>query len=429
MMTIFWGYFTWLRDQSYGLIEKCRKPGEEEEEEHLEEEDEEDNEEWRLLNSDGETASAFKADEDDDADISDNPPPIPTRSVTKALQPTQESNDQNNTNDKMLRVPLPLKGPSLVTEPDALSVGENLLSQRPFSNWKPPQALSKVTSSQRGDTPQLPATIPQEQTATEVSTVVEVGGPDQESTLVVGDFFVQCNSPSHEEEEAPMIVINPFNVTNIESQRGLERALDFHDMVLRTYTIEGGVILQAFAKSEILMQVALRSGRHVALMDKDEVLFGLPPLLGGAFKIFAGCWGHFRIQDRWTLTPDLEAFDSCGQICLPTAKLIQGLVEFHCGMYSRMIFFLRMPSHTYVMGCDFTDPVATLIVVMFVRDLDGPLPMPFYDRRTDDIAADIDRYEADSDMLREPLRESSWTLDTSEAAFRSSVEKSDFFAR
>ncbi|MCO5561500.1 hypothetical protein L7F22_015121 [Adiantum nelumboides] len=51
--------------------------------------------------------------------------------------------------------------------------------------------------------------------------------------------------------------------------------------------------------------------------------------------------------------------------------------------------------------------VATLIVVMFVRDLDGPLPMPFYDRRVGDIAADIDGYEADSDMLRESLQESS----------------------
>ncbi|MCO5608695.1 hypothetical protein L7F22_062909 [Adiantum nelumboides] len=73
--------------------------------------------------------------------------------------------------------------------------------------------------------------------------------------------------------------------------------------------------------------------------------------------------------------------------------------------------------------------VATLIVAMFVRDLDGPLPVPFYNRRAGDIAADIDGYEADSDMLQEPLRESSWTLDTSGAAFRSGVEKSEFFAR
>ncbi|MCO5560977.1 hypothetical protein L7F22_014597 [Adiantum nelumboides] len=70
--------------------------------------------------------------------------------------------------------------------------------------------------------------------------------------------------------------------------------------------------------------------------------------------------------------------------------------------------------------------VATLIVAMFVRDLDGPLPVPFYDCRADDIVADIDGYEADSDMLREPLGESSWTLDTSGPAFRSDVEKSEF---
>ncbi|MCO5569664.1 hypothetical protein L7F22_023380 [Adiantum nelumboides] len=73
--------------------------------------------------------------------------------------------------------------------------------------------------------------------------------------------------------------------------------------------------------------------------------------------------------------------------------------------------------------------VATLIVAMFVHDLDGPLPLPFFDRRARDIAADIDGYEADSDMLRELLRESSWTLDTSGAAFQPSVEKSEFFAR
>ncbi|MCO5552527.1 hypothetical protein L7F22_006039 [Adiantum nelumboides] len=73
--------------------------------------------------------------------------------------------------------------------------------------------------------------------------------------------------------------------------------------------------------------------------------------------------------------------------------------------------------------------VATLIVAMFVRNLDGPLPVPFYDRRAGDIAADLDGYEADSDMLREPFRESSWTLDTSGATFRSGVEKSEFFAR
>ncbi|MCO5567073.1 hypothetical protein L7F22_020758 [Adiantum nelumboides] len=63
--------------------------------------------------------------------------------------------------------------------------------------------------------------------------------------------------------------------------------------------------------------------------------------------------------------------------------------------------------------------VATLIVATFVRDLDGPLPVPFYDRRAGDIATGIDGYEADSDMLREPLQESSWTLDTSGAAFLS----------
>ncbi|MCO5610602.1 hypothetical protein L7F22_064841 [Adiantum nelumboides] len=61
--------------------------------------------------------------------------------------------------------------------------------------------------------------------------------------------------------------------------------------------------------------------------------------------------------------------------------------------------FLRMPLHTYVMDYDFTDQVANLIVAMFVRDLDGPLPVPFYDRRAGDIAVDIDGYEADSDML------------------------------
>ncbi|MCO5603952.1 hypothetical protein L7F22_058109 [Adiantum nelumboides] len=128
----------------------------------------------------------------------------------------------------------------------------------------------------------------------------------------------------------------------------------------------------------------------------------------GAFKIFASCWGHFRIQDRWTLTPDLKAFDSCGQTCLPTAKLMQGLVEFHCGMYSRIVqsvFTIAteflLDDGTLVVACraEHLFKVATLIVAMFVRDLDGPLPVPFYDRRAGDIAADIDGYEADSDML------------------------------
>ncbi|MCO5576800.1 hypothetical protein L7F22_030620 [Adiantum nelumboides] len=73
--------------------------------------------------------------------------------------------------------------------------------------------------------------------------------------------------------------------------------------------------------------------------------------------------------------------------------------------------------------------VATLIVAMFVHDLDGPLPVPFYDCRAGDIASDIDGYEANSDMLQEPLQESSWTLDTNGVAFQLGVEKSKFFAQ
>ncbi|MCO5560841.1 hypothetical protein L7F22_014461 [Adiantum nelumboides] len=96
-------------------------------------------------------------------------------------------------------------------------------------------------------------------------------------------------------------------------------------------------------------------------------------------------------------------------------KVISEAYEFQfCHIWT---LFLRMPLHTYIMDCDFTDPVATLIVAMFVRDLDGPLPMPFYDRRAEDIVVDIDGYEADSDMLQEPLRKSSWTLDTSGATW------------
>ncbi|MCO5604618.1 hypothetical protein L7F22_058787 [Adiantum nelumboides] len=226
------GSFPWRRVVEGKNLRSLKKK-EKELQAHLEVGDEEDNEEWRPLYSDGEIASEYKADEDDDADISDNPPPSPLRSVTKALQPTQESNDQNNTNKKMSQVPLPLKGPPLATEPNALSMEENLLSQRPLSNWKPPRALSKGYL--------------EEQMAIDVSTVVEVGGLDQEPALVVGakithvlvqsferhtsntftymslsflaDIFVQCNSPSHEEEEDPMIAINPFSVSNIESQK------------------------------------------------------------------------------------------------------------------------------------------------------------------------------------------------------------------
>ncbi|MCO5604242.1 hypothetical protein L7F22_058405 [Adiantum nelumboides] len=55
------------------------------------------------------------------------------------------------------------------------------------------------------------------------------------------------------------------------------------------------------------------------------------------------------------------------------------------------------PGHLY--GASANVKVATLIVAMFVRDLDGPLPVPFYDCWAGDIIADIDGYEADSDML------------------------------
>ncbi|MCO5586765.1 hypothetical protein L7F22_040707 [Adiantum nelumboides] len=65
----------------------------------------------------------------------------------------------------------------------------------------------------------------EEQTATDVSTVVEIGGLDQEFALVVGDIFMQCNSPSCEEEEAPMIAINPFSVSNIKNQSKIRKLL------------------------------------------------------------------------------------------------------------------------------------------------------------------------------------------------------------
>ncbi|MCO5574881.1 hypothetical protein L7F22_028675 [Adiantum nelumboides] len=90
--------------------------------------------------------------------------------------------------------------------------------------------------------------------------------------------------------------------------------------------------------------------------------------------------------------------------------------------------FLRMPSHTYVMDCNFTDPVATLIVAMFVRDLDGPLPVPFYDRRPATLLLTLMDTRLTPTCF-ESRFESSWTLDTSGAAFLSDVEKSKFFAR
>ncbi|MCO5583131.1 hypothetical protein L7F22_037039 [Adiantum nelumboides] len=77
------------RQQQQGLNLRSLKRKEKEVQEHLEVEDEEDNKEWRTLNSDRETTVEFKVDKDDDADISDNPPPSPTRSVTKDLEPTQ----------------------------------------------------------------------------------------------------------------------------------------------------------------------------------------------------------------------------------------------------------------------------------------------------------------------------------------------------
>ncbi|MCO5567175.1 hypothetical protein L7F22_020863 [Adiantum nelumboides] len=109
-----------------------------------------------------------------------------------------------------------------------------------------------------------------------------------------------------------------------------------------------------------------------------------------------------RTSDTTRSHPSTEFFLDDGALVVACRvehlfKVISKAYEFQfCHIQT---LFLRMPSHTYVMDCDFIDPVATLIVAMFVRDLDGPLPVPFYDRRAGKIAADIDGYEADSDML------------------------------
>ncbi|MCO5611862.1 hypothetical protein L7F22_066121, partial [Adiantum nelumboides] len=48
---------------------------------------------------------------------------------------------------------------------------------------------------------------------------------DGETAPEIQDTFVQCNSSSHEEEEAPMIAINLFSVSNIESQSKISKLL------------------------------------------------------------------------------------------------------------------------------------------------------------------------------------------------------------
>ncbi|MCO5594386.1 hypothetical protein L7F22_048416 [Adiantum nelumboides] len=114
-------------------------------------------------------------------------------------------------------------------------------------------------------------------------------------------------------------------------------------------------------------------------------------------------WNVFTdgiVQSVFTIAAEFLLDDGCLVVVCRAEhlfKVISKAREFQF-RYIRTLF-LRMPSHTYVMDYDFTDPVATLIVAMFVRDLDGPLPVPFYDPRAGDIAADIDGYEADSDML------------------------------
>ncbi|MCO5555176.1 hypothetical protein L7F22_008719 [Adiantum nelumboides] len=144
-------------------------------------------------------------------------------------------------------------------------------------------------------------------------------------------------------------------------------------------------------------------------------------------------WNVFMdgiIQSVFTIAAEFLLDDGALVVACRAEHLFKVISEAYDFQFRHIwTLFLRMPLHTYVMDCDFTDPVATLIVAMFVHDLDGPLPVPFYDRWAGDIAADIDGYEADPDMLREPLQESSWTLDTSGAAFRLGVEKSEFFAR
>ncbi|MCO5596760.1 hypothetical protein L7F22_050829 [Adiantum nelumboides] len=114
-------------------------------------------------------------------------------------------------------------------------------------------------------------------------------------------------------------------------------------------------------------------------------------------------WNVFTdgiVQSVFTIATEFLLNDDTLVVACRSEHLFKVISEA-CEFQFRHIrtLFLRMPLHTYVMDCDFTDPVATLIVAMFVRDLDGPLPVPFYNRRAGDIAADIDGYEADFDML------------------------------
>ncbi|MCO5570876.1 hypothetical protein L7F22_024605 [Adiantum nelumboides] len=112
-------------------------------------------------------------------------------------------------------------------------------------------------------------------------------------------------------------------------------------------------------------------------------------ILEGDFRVFPMLWGLRRLLGSLSYTGQMD----------PNARL--GGVRF---------MWANLPTHCKVDAgfggvplWNASRMVATLIVAMFVRDLDGPLPVPFYDRRADNIATDIDGYEADSNMLQEPL--------------------------
>ncbi|KAI5064680.1 hypothetical protein GOP47_0019375 [Adiantum capillus-veneris] len=59
----------------------------------------------------------------------------------------------------------------------------------------------------------------------------------------------------------------------------MEKSDKFHEMVITTYTEEGGVILHAFVGVDIMKRVALCMGRHVALVERSEVASELSRLL------------------------------------------------------------------------------------------------------------------------------------------------------
>lgn len=61
---------------------------------------------------------------------------------------------------------------------------------------------------------------------------------------------------------------------------GMQRSPDFYEMLLKTYTKKGDVVLQLYAEVGTLAEKARQYERHLLIIDRNEVLVEIP-ILGG----------------------------------------------------------------------------------------------------------------------------------------------------